>query len=175
MRKMFPAIAAALFVGQPASAAEPLSEPVTAEWVVASFKSLCFDPFGDRAALTARVAASDADFVQVEPAQPMPGSTGWQSPKALLGYTDGTFLPRDLPSPQCRLSVSAAPGYDHAATAAALAGALGLPPAKAKGKNGRFQSEWNLAGPKGEKRRIFLSQEPAAGAVRVNVSLLNLR
>ena len=105
----------------------------------------------------------------------MPGSTGWHSARASLGYTDGDLLPKPLPSPQCTLSVRPAAGYDHAATAAALAQALGLPAAKAKGGNGRFQSEWNFKGPAGEKRRLFLSQEPRGEGPLVRVSLLNIR
>jgi hypothetical protein len=177
MKKTILAAFAAALLASPAAAAEPLSEPVSGDWLVATFKSLCFDPFGDRAKLAQAVAQSEATFAPVaeDPARPMPGSSGWQSAKATLAYTDGTLLPRPLPSPQCSLAASPAAGYDHAATASALAGALGLPPAKSKGKNGRFSSEWNFAGPKREKRRLFLSQEPAPGGARVRISLLNIR
>jgi hypothetical protein len=168
---------AAVLLAAPIQAAEPLSEAVTGEWVVAAFKELCADPFGDRGKLTEAVSRFDPSFEAVAPdtEAPMPGSSGWRSPKAILNYTDGTFLPRPLPSPQCSFSARPDAAYDHSATAAALASALSLPAAKAKGKAGRFQSEWNFKGPAGEKRRLFLSQEPRAEGPLVRISLLNLR
>jgi hypothetical protein len=175
LRAVF-AVAAAL-VAWPAAAAEPLSEPVTGEWLVAAFKQLCFDPFGNRAGVAAAVGKFDPPFETEaqDPQAPMPGSTAWRSARAEFGYTDGNLLPAPLPSPQCRLSAHPTAGYDHAATAAALAAALALPAAKVKGGNGRFQSEWNFKGPAGEKRRLFLSQQPSPEGVIVSVSLLNLR
>jgi hypothetical protein len=177
MRYFAIAAFAAAVISAPAPAAEPLSEPVTGDWLVAAFKQLCVDPFGDRAKLAEAVGRFDPPFEAVaeDPQAPMPGSSGWRSPRATLGYTDGNLLPRPLPSPQCSLSARPALGYDHAATATALASALGLPAAKAKGGNGRFQSEWNFKGLAGEKRRLFLSQEPRAEGPLVRVSLLNIR
>lgn len=177
MKRLTFAALLAVSLSAPADAAEPLSQPVFGEWLVSAFKALCFDPFGDRTKLTEAVGKSDAGFTETpqDPATPMPGTSGWESPKAVLAYTDGTLLPQPLPSPQCLLNVRVAAGYDHAATAASLAAALGLAPARARGKNGRFTSEWNYAGPKGEKRRIFLRQEPAADGPRVRIALLNLR
>ncbi|MDQ3140018.1 MAG: hypothetical protein M3Q15_04770 [Pseudomonadota bacterium] len=174
--RLIATFAAALFA-VPAAAAEPLSEAVSGDWLVATFKSLCFDPFGDRAKLTRAIAQSDAAFTSVtdDPTLPVPGLSKWQSTKATLAYTDGALLPKPLPSPQCSLTGTPAADYDHAATASALAGAVGLLPAKPKGKNGRFSSEWNFAGPKGEKRRLFLSQESTPGGASVRISLLNLR
>jgi hypothetical protein len=173
----YAAFALAAMIVAPARAAEPLSEPVGGEWLVAAFKQLCVDPFGDRAKLEHAVAAFDPPFEAEaqDPKMPMPGSTAWHSARAGLGYSDGDFLPKPLPSPQCTLSVRPAAGYDHSATAAALASALGLPAAKAKGGNGRFQSEWSFKGPAGEKRRLFLSQEPRPDGPLVRVSLLNIR
>ncbi|MEA3050041.1 MAG: hypothetical protein QOG84_1877 [Sphingomonadales bacterium] len=171
------AFALAALIAAPARAADGPTEPVAGEWVVSAFKQLCVDPFGDRAKLERAVAAFDPPFEAVaqDPQQPMPGSTGWRSARALLGYSDGNFLPKPLPNPQCTLNVRPAAGYDHAATAAALASALGLPAAKARGGNGRFESEWNFKGPAGEKRRLFLSQEPRPDGPLVRVSLLNMR
>lgn len=169
----------ALLLAAPAAAAAPLSEPVTGEWLVGAFKSWCAEPFGDRAKLVAAIEAPDAGLDAIVEERPMPGTTGWESAKARISYSDGDFLPKSLPSPQCTLSARAAAGYDHLATAAALAAALELPPGKTKGKNGRFQTQWNFKGPKGEKRRLFLSQEPAIFEVErgfmLRVSLLNLR
>lgn len=160
----------------PAVAAEPLSEPVPGEWIVATFKQICADHFGDRAGLTEAVSRVDSGFTAIEedPARPMPGTSGWQSAKASLSYS-GNLLPRPLPSPQCILTARPAPGYDHNATADALATALGLAPAKVKGKAGRFTSEWSLAGAKGEKKRLSLSEQPGPDGSRVRISLLNLR
>ena len=176
MRHLSIAALAAALLAQPV-AAEPPSEPVSGPWLVAAFKQLCVDPFGDRAKLTEAVGKADPAFATVEqdPKMPMPGTSGWRSAKATLTYTDGNLLPKPLPSPQCILSAVPAADYDHAATATALAAALGLPPAKVKGGDGRFSSEWNFAGPRGEKRRLFLSQEPTPEGPRVRVSLLNMR
>ena len=167
----------AVLLAAPAGASEPLSEPVPGEWIVATFKQVCVDHLGDRAKLVEAVSRADPGFAAIDedPARPVPGTSGWQSAKATLSYSDGNSLPRALPSPQCILTARPAAGYDHSITAAALATALGLAPAKVKGKTGRFTSEWSLAGLKGEKKRLFLSEQPGPDGTRVRVSLLNLR
>jgi hypothetical protein len=177
MRHAAIAALAAVLLASSAKGAEPIPDPVSGAWTVAAFKQLCAEPFGDRAKVVEAVGRFTPAFEAVaqDSHAPMPGSTNWRSPKAVFGYTDGNLLPRPLPSPQCTLTVRAAADYDHAATTAALASALGLPAATPKGNNGRFQSEWNFKGPAGEKRRLFLSQSPGADGPVVRVSLLNLR
>src|SRR3954447_18144003 len=171
------AFALAALIAAPAPAEEMPSEPVAGDWLLSAFKQLCVEHFGDRAKLEQAVAAFDPPFEREaqDPLGPTPSSTGWHSARALLAYSDGNFLPKPLPNPQCTLTVRPAAGYDHSATAAALASALGLPAAKVKGGNGRFASDWNFKGPAGEKRRLYLSELPGPQGPLVTMSLLNMR
>jgi len=171
------ALGAALSIALSSAHAQPSREPVSGAWLVATFKSACFEPFGDREKVRAAAESSALGFTAIAPGPgpALPGSQGWESPRARLGYSTGEGMPRDLPAPQCSLTALAAPGYDHAATATALTAALGLPPGKSRGRNGRFTTEWNYPGIGRDKRRLFLSAEPGPAGTQLRVSLLNLR
>lgn len=166
----------AALLASPAEAADEPLLPVSGEWLIATFRSVCVDPFGDEAKVREVAESAEMGFAPIPNERPMvqPGS-GWRSPRAVLSYSSGAGLPRDLPAPQCSLTAQAETGYDHAAAAAALERALSLPPGKTRGKNGRFQTEWNLIGPGPDKRRIFLSTEPGRSGTGLRLSLLNLR
>ena len=170
------ALIGAALLAFPANAADEPLQPASGAWLVATFRSVCVDPFGDEEKVRATAESAELGFTPVLNEGPLvqPGS-GWRSPRAALYYSSGEGLPRDLPSPQCSLTALAETGYDHAATAAALESALSLPPGKTRGKNGRFQTEWNLAGPGTNKRKIFLSAEPGPSGTRLRLSHLNLR
>lgn len=133
---------------------EPL-EPVSGDWLLATFRSVCFAPFGDKEKVRAAAESAELGFTRVEAGPVVPPGNGWQSPRAQLYYSDGEGLPRDLPAPQCNLTARADAAYDHVTTAATIESTLSLPPGKSRGKNGRFTTEWNYPGTGHDKRRLF--------------------
>ena len=176
MKLALSAMAIVALLALPVAAQEEISS-ASKDWTVSAFKSLCVDPFGDRAAVEKAVTAfaNTTEFRKVQPDAGAP-QTGlvWESAKASLSYTDAEWLPRDLPSPQCSLQAET-PEFDHVAAAQALEANMPIGAGKQRGKNERLSTQWDFKTANGAKRRLFLSSEPGGPGKVVRVSLLNLR
>jgi hypothetical protein len=151
-------------------------QPMSAVDAVALFKRVCVDPFPDPARFETALAAEDDTYQKTPktPEQAMQPGDSYYSNRAQFGYAAADWLPRDLPSPQCALTVRLDAAPDHPAIASATAAAIGLPPGKTSGK-GRIQTQWDVGAP-GGKFRYFMTTSPAlADTYQLRITLLNLR
>lgn len=167
-------VAALAFVAAPVQ--DAVLAPVPAADALALFKRVCIDTFPDPVRFAAAMEA-ESDTYRKRAAMPTmedaPSGT-YTGDRAVVGYAAGDWLPRSLPSPQCRVTTRAEGTADHAALATQTAAALSLPPGKTRGK-GRVQTEWNVTGAV-DKQRYFLTTMPAGErAYQVELSILNLR
>lgn len=176
MKLVLSTIGIAVLLASPVAAQEDVSS-ASKNWVTSAFKSLCFEPFGDKAEVEKAVAAF-AEMTEFRKIEPDPGAPQmgvvWESPKASLSYTDAEWLPRDLPSPQCSLQFET-PEFDHLGAAQAFEANMPIGAGKQRGKNERLSTQWDFKGANDAKRRLFLSSEPGGPGKVVKVSLLNLR
>ena len=164
-------------VAAAAASAQTNSSHSSADPWLHAFKTICWDPFGNKSRVEAAVSSyGEIEFqrVQTQPEALQLGMT-WEAPKSSYTYTDSELLPRSLPSPQCRLLAETGADFDHSATAAALGAMLPIGQGKTKGKGQRWRTEWNFPGPEGGKRRLFLSSEPGGTGIQAQISLLNIR
>jgi hypothetical protein len=159
------------------SAAVPADAGMSGAWLASFFNEVCFGPFGQSEAVQKAVETSQSmTFTPIDarPGAPQMGRA-WEAPKASVSYTDAEWLPRDLPSPQCTLSLSAEQSFDHLQSVNSIQEVMPIGMGRTKGKANAFQTEWNFVGPRGEKRRMFMKSSPAGNGISVSVSLLGLR
>lgn len=93
-----------------------------------------------------------------------------------VSYIDAPFLPKDLPNPQCHFGIVGLE-VDYPAFKAAIEQQLALQPAEISGaKKGRPRAQYDLVGPDGGKRRLFVSAgRTDNGKPVAAVTLLGLR
>jgi hypothetical protein len=155
---------------------------VTGADIVAEFKRLCLDTDFDAAAYSQAALGSTWGFARHEVELPAAGKqaafvfTDYRSPSAITSLwrgengealkgrayaarsrgaiITGPAKAKDLPSPQCNLSVATRGVSDAAPIAAALEQALGQPAAKVVLKSGFADGNWKIAGSSGQTRRV---------------------
>lgn len=174
----FSALALLLAAGAAPADMQGSLEPVTTGDAVSLFRKLCFDPFPEAAKFTAVIADPALGFTKVPktPSEAMQPGDSWYSSRANVTYADAEWLPRDLPSPQCTVTVRLDGAPAHADIAAALGTALSLPAVKARGGAARAVSQWDMPGQAPDKLRLFLeTQALPSGAHEARFALLNLR
>lgn len=168
--------AAVLLAGIPAGAMQSGMQQVPVADGVALFKRACFDPFPvPSAALTAIEDPALGLTKQIKtPTQAMQPGDAWVSPSARVTYVDAEWMPRNMGTPQCGVTVSLADAPQHLDVASAFAAGLGLPAGKL-GKNGPSgQSRWDL--PKADGSwRLFLSTQQTPSGVEMQAIMMNLR
>jgi hypothetical protein len=153
-------------------------QPVAIGDAAGLFKKLCFDPFPESAKFTALIADPTLGFVKKPktPSEAMQPGDIWYAPNASVTYSDADWLPRDLPSPQCTVTVALEGAPTHAEVASAVAAALALPAVKSSGSPARATSQWDMPGRGTDKFRLFLNtQALPSGSHEANLILLNLR
>jgi hypothetical protein len=163
--------------------------------VVAEFKRLCLDTDFDAAAHAKAALESDWGFKRREVLLPPIANNKafefvdyrsgaaitslWrgENGKALSGRASMSRLRRgsvtggvrakDLPAPQCNLSVATRGMTDAAPLAAALEQALGRPGAKVVLKGSFADGNWNIPAPSGETRRVSFEAVDLNKAIQI--------
>lgn len=167
-----------LFAAIQAVSAENAADEATASQPAFElFKTICFDAFPDPAAAAEAIATHPAGFVKIEKSgmsATQPGDA-WTSGDITVTYVDADWLPRDLPSPQCSVSVPLTAGASHSEIATAFGSNFDLPKGKIGKDKPRSISRWDMPGEGKDTWRIFLATEPDGQGSTLQISLLNLR
>ena len=145
---------------------QPLA-PVTVAEAVQEFRAICVDTLGEPAAFSARRDASAWGYRprRESPAMLRQPGDSWEADRGLLFHASADWLPKDLPSPQCRLTV-AATGVGLPAALDEIGAQLGLGKPRIEGKAPEMRATW-VVGEKGQTRSQFsatielMGDEPA--------------
>ena len=175
----------AIFVAlQIAPLAEMKSEmqPMSVDEGVALFQQICFDKFLDSDAVLNIVADPAMSLTKQlkTPTQAMQPGDVWTSPKARVTYVDAEWMPLDIGSPQCSVTVVLQGQPVHSEVAAAMTAALKLPDVKF-GKNASNAStkwastKWDLPQTNGDKWRLFLNISQTPSGTEMRTVIMNLR
>lgn len=163
--------------------AAPLAEmkssmqPVSVEEGVAIFDRFCFAKFPDAKAALEIIADPVFGLTKLPetPSQAMQPGDAWTSPNAQLTYVDADWMPMDMGSPQCSVTVVLEGQPLHSDAAGAMAATLKLPAVKF-GKNAASAStKWDVLQTNGDKWRMFLSTSQTPSGTEMRTVIMNLR
>ncbi len=141
------------------------------------FKRICFTPFPDPAAAQQAIADPALNLVKQTktPTEAMQPGDRWTSNMVQVSYVDADWMPRDIGSPQCSVTVLLEGAPQHSDVATVFKSALALPEVKL-GKNGaRAQTTWDVPGRDPDKWRIFLTTENTPSGPEMRAIIMNLR
>lgn len=146
--------------------------------VISEFRRVCVATLPNRASFAAAVSAKNVGWQRI--AKPKSNvltlDTRWQSRFGELSYVDAPDLPFSIPNPACHLTFRTEVGFDHDATAALLARALGMSGGKAGGKKRESQQKWEERLTDGRLVRVFLSAgRKLAGGPASTLSISRMR
>ncbi len=141
------------------------------------FKEVCFSKFPDPDAAASAIAAHPAAFEKVEKTGPAAQQLGdtWTSGDIKIFYASADWLPRDLPSPQCGVSVPLKSDQSHRELATEFMSDFDLPEGKIGKDKPRSSSRWDMQGEGKDKWRIFLATESNQEGDLLSIRILNLR
>lgn len=163
--------------------AAPLAEmkstmqPVSVDEGVELFNQVCFAKFPDPKAAMEIIAdpAMGLSKLPETPSQAMQPGDAWTSPKAQVTYVDAEWMPMDMGSPQCSVTVVLEGQPLHSEVAGAMTETLKLPDVKF-GKNANSAStKWDVLQPNGDKWRMFLSTSQTPSGTEMRTVIMNLR
>jgi hypothetical protein len=130
---------------------QPLT-PVSVADAVQEFRTLCVDTLGEPSAFAAKRDASAWGYRprKESPAMLRQPGDGWDAERAILFHASADWLPKDLPSPQCRLSVAAS-GVSLPTALDEIGAQLGLGKPRVEGRAPEMRATW-IVGEKGQTR-----------------------
>ena len=152
-------------------------QPVSFEEGVALFRQVCFAKFPDPKAAIAIIADPALGLTKLPetPSQAMqPGDT-WTSPKAQVTYVDAEWMPMDMGSPQCSVTVVIEGQPLHSTIAGAMTSSLQLPLVKFGQDAASAQTKWDISQPNGDKWRMFLGTRQTPSGTEMRTVMMNLR
>ena len=163
--------------------AAPLAEikssmhPVSVEESVAIFNRICFAKFPDAKAAKGIIADPALELTKLPetPSQAMQPGDAWTSPKAQVSYVDADWMPMDMGSPQCSVTVVIEGQPLHSTIAGAMTTSLQLPLVKFGKDAASAQSKWDIPQPNGDKWRMFLSTSQTPSGTEMRTVIMNLR
>ena len=161
----------------PLAEMKSLMQPVSSDEGIALFQQICFSKFPDpKAAMEVIVDPAMGLTKQPEtPSQAMQPGDAWTSPKARVTYVDAEWMPLDMGSPQCSVTVVLQGQPLHSEVAAAMVESLKLPNVKF-GKNAVSAStKWDVPQSNGDKWRLFLSTTQTPSGTEMFTVIMNLR
>jgi hypothetical protein len=163
--------------------AAPLAEmkssmqPVSVQEGVALFQQVCFAKFPDPKAAMEIIADPALGLTKLPetPSQAMQPGDAWTSPKAQISYVDAEWMPMDMGSPQCSVTVVIEGQPLHSTIAGAMTTSLQLPLVKFGKDAASAQTRWDIPQPNGDKWRMFLSTSQTPSGTEMRTVIMNLR
>lgn len=152
-------------------------ETVSVDEGVALFSQVCFEKFPDPKAAMEVIANPELGLTKLPetPSQAMQPGDAWTSPKVQVTYVDADWMPMDMGSPQCSVTVVLEGQPLHGAIAAAMTANMQLPTVKFGKDGSRAQTKWDIAQTNGDKWRLFLTTTQTPSGTEMRTNLMNLR
>jgi hypothetical protein len=151
--------AGALLIAQlpPAPVTESPGEVLTTDQALALFRQLCVDPLPSPQRFVEAMNTSGLRWQKVAktPEEVYGLGNSWRSARGMITYHVPHYESQG--SPACHFEWRPEPGYDHAAVAAAVAAALGLPKGKNIGSRREPQMRWETTRRDRMMIRVFLT------------------
>ncbi len=163
--------------------AAPLAEmkssmqPVSLEEGVALFSKICFEKFPDSKAVMEIISSPELELTKLPetPSQAMQPGDAWTSSNARVSYVDAEWMPVDLGSPQCSVTVVLNGQPLHGDIASAMTTKMQLPPVKYGKNSANAQTKWDIPQSNGDKWRLFLSSTQTPSGTELRAVIMNLR
>ena len=154
-----------------------LMQPVSAAEGIGLFQQICFSKFPNpKAAMEVISDPAMGLTKQPEtPSQAMQPGDAWTSPKARVTYVDAEWMPFDLGSPQCSVTVVLQGQPLHSEVATTMVETLKLPDVKFGKNAASASSKWDVPQPNGDKWRLFLNTTQTPSGTEMYTVIMNLR
>ncbi|MEO8723028.1 MAG: hypothetical protein ABI395_05820 [Sphingobium sp.] len=160
-----------------AQGAESTMTPISAPNGVSLFKEICFDQFPNSQASIEQISRPEYALVKEPetPSQAMQPGDAWFSSTARVTYVDADWMPRDLPSPECSVTVRLKDAPKHGELASLFSSQLNLPQGRIGKDSSRAQSQWDMSGVSPDKWRLFLTTQETPSGTELTMMIMNLR
>jgi hypothetical protein len=152
-------------------------QPVSLEDGVALFNNICFEKFPDSKAVMEIIASPELELTKLPetPSQAMQPGDAWTSSNARVSYVDADWMPVDLGSPQCSVTVVLNGEPLHSDIASAMTTKMQLPIVKYGKNSANAQTKWDIPQSNGDKWRLFLSSTQTPSGTELRAVIMNLR
>lgn len=151
--------------------------PVSIEESVEFFNKVCFETFPDAKRALEVIASPDLQLSKLPetPSEAMQPGDAWSSPKARVTYVDADWLPLDLGSPQCSVTMVVNGQPLHSEIASVMAATLQLPAVKFGKERRSSETMWDVPQTNGDKWRLFLTSTKTPSETEFHAVIMNLR